>query len=540
MRTIAGKVKRTFRRLTFTALVAGLLGSCSTGWAQSARRDAVRTKVSDLIEEVRSAEVKLNVSVRKSKILRTKEDVLRVAIADPEIIEFVAFGPREMQIIGKQSGSTTMTLWLGQRAQIGAAPVAKSRVLSILVTVSRDKAVEDRRRLQYSELQNMLNEMFHDSKIQLIPIADKLLVRGQARDEKEATLILSIIRERGTGIADSDGFDSYGGNINLGTAASPFPDAEDSALPEASIIDMLNVPGEKQVMLKVRIAELSRSAVRSLGLDFQLNLDGFFLASTLVGGGNIFASQSFDNQAFSLTLNALASNGAAKILAEPNLVVLSGETATFHAGGQFAVPTTVGIGGAQAATTSFKGFGTQLTFTPTILDKDRIRLNIASSFSTLNSGNSVQGIFGVDTRSVTTTVDLREGQVLAIAGLLQDQQSGATSRIPFIGDIPILSKVFANKTISRDEKELIILVTPELVHPLEAEEAPALLPGMEMTEPDDWAFFVLGHIEGDPCCDHRSTVWPMYKYRYNKSYREYKKRRRTEKFYIRGSHGFSN
>jgi len=87
---------------------------------------------------------------------------------------------------------------------------------------------------------------------------------------------------------------------------------------------------------------------------------------------------------------------------------------------------------------------------------------------------------------------------------------------------------------------LIILVTPELVHPLEAEEAPALLPGMELTEPDDWAFFALGHIEGEPCCDHRSTVWPMYKYRYNKSYREYKKRRRAEKFYIRGRHGFSN
>jgi pilus assembly protein CpaC len=165
---------------------------------------------------------------------------------------------------------------------------------------------------------------------------------------------------------------------------------------------------------------------------------------------------------------------------------------------------------------------------------------VAPTFSTLNSENSVNGIFGLDTRSASTTVDLREGQVLAIAGLLQEQQRGDVSRIPWFGRIPGLGAIFANKSISRDETELIILVTPELVHPLEPEDAPSVLPGMEVTEPDDLEFFFYGQIEGRPCCDHRSTVWDNYRRRLkygsdcdDACYRT------SEDYYIHGPHGFS-
>ena len=235
----------------------------------------------------------------------------------------------------------------------------------------------------------------------------------------------------------------------------------------------------------------------------------------------------------------MESNGNAKILAEPNLVVLSGQTATFISGGEFAVPTVVGVGGAQASTTTFKGFGTQLTFTPTVLGRDRIRLTVVPTFSTINRANSVNGIFGVDTRSVSTTVELREGQVLAIAGLLQEQQRGDNARVPILGDIPYLNAIFANKSISRDETELIILISPELVHPLEPEEAPSLLPGMEMTEPDDIEFFIKGEIEGRPGCAHRSTVWPLYRNRLHKCGRNCNVYNQSESYYIYGPVGLS-
>lgn len=501
--------------------------------AQPAVNAGARKQVNNFIESVVEPQVAFKVKVGRGKIIRTKVDIERVAVADPSKVEFVAFGPREIQFIGKALGRTSVTFW-----HSGNGVAGQQQLLSVLLTVEPDREVEGRRRLEYGELQKMVNELFPNSRIQLIPIADKLIVRGQARDEQEATQIMSIIRERG---AITPGqFGGFGpANGSLGRAADPFPGGAD--LPESSVISMLKVPGEKQVMLKVRIAELSRSGARNLGADLNVNLGDFLFSTALTGGaGNIFATNTFRQNTINTALAALESNGTAKILAEPNLVVLSGRTANFIAGGQFAVPTVVGVGGAQAATTSFQGFGTQLTFTPTVLDKDRIRLQVSPSFSTLNGGNSVNGIFGLDTRSVNTTVELREGQVLAIAGLLQEQMNGASSRVPFIGDIPLLNAVFASKSTSRDEKELLILISPELVHPLEPENAPLLLPGMEVTEPDDLEFFVRGQIEGRPDSDHRSTVWWMYRHRMRMARREYDNIRRSSDFYLNGSHGFSN
>lgn len=490
---------------------------------------ALRRQVNELVEDVVSAQFEVKVTRRRSKILRLKQDVFRVAVADPSILDFVAFGTREVEIIGKETGSTSVTLWAGDEQ----AP----RLLSLLVTVEKDDAVDQQRRLEYAELEQMLNELFPNSRTQLIPIADKLLVRGQARDEQEATQIMSIIREN----SDVIGVGQGGGIANVtagGTAAQPFPDA--SQLPVSSVINMLTIPGEKQILLKVRIAELKRSAFRQLGADVDFNINEFFLASALGTGGNAIFSGTFDDGSFNIILRALMTNGSAKILAEPNLVTLSGQPATFLSGGEFAVPTVVGVGGAQAATTTFKGYGTAIAFTPTVLDRDRVRLVVSPSFSTLNRDNSVNGIFGLDTRSVTTTVDLREGQVLAIAGLLQEQQSGEIKKIPLIGDIPGLSLLASDKSISRDETELIILVSPELVHPMEPEQAPQVLPGMEVTEPDDKRFFFYGDIEGHPNCHHRSTVWPLYRRRLKEAgYHDLEQVRQSQQYYMQGPFGFS-
>lgn len=494
-----------------------------------------KARVNDLISEIREAEVEIKVRQKRAKLIRTKHDVERVAVADPSIVEFVAFGTREIQLIGKEPGSTTVTFW---HSGGNGKP---EKILSMLVTVTKDAETEDRRKLEYGELQKMINEMFPNSRVQLIPIADKVIIRGQARDEQEASQIMSVVRERGAIPAGQyAGFGLGYATTGQGGVADPFPDGAD--LPEADLISMLKIPGEKQVMLKVRIAELSRSAIRNLGVDFNVELANFALNSTLGGVGNLVSTSTFRGNTINLTLSALESNGSAKILAEPTLVVLSGQTASFIAGGQFAVPTVVGVGGVQAATTQFQGFGTQLTFTPTIVDKDRIRLQVAPSFSTLNNANSVNGIFGLDTRSVITTVDLREGQVFAIAGLLQEQQRGDSQRVPLVGRIPLVKTLFSSNQITRDEKELIILVSPELVHPLEPEDAPSLLPGMEVTEPDDLEFFIHGAIEGRPNHHHRSTVWWPYVKRMEQAKREYREAeaRSSDDYYIHGPHGFSN
>lgn len=500
----------------------------------AAQDDKLRQKVNDLVDEVITSELEFTVTKRRSKVLRMKQDIFRAAVADPSILEFVAFGSREIEIIGKETGSTTVTLWIGDMEQ--------PRILSLLVTVEKDDAVDDLRRLEYGELADMVNELFPGSRVQLFPVADKLIVRGQARDEQEAIEIMSIIRENSQSLGGG-----MGGNGSMnpvgagGAAAQPFPDA--SKLPTSNVINMLTVPGEKQVMLKVRIAELKRSAVRELGVDFAFDIKEFMFSSVLGAGGNILASGTFNDGSFDLVLRALMTNGSAKILAEPNLVTLSGRTATFMAGGEFAVPTVVGVGGAQAATTSFKGYGTQLTFTPTVLDKDRIRLVVNPTFSSLNKNNSVNGIFGLDSRTTMTTVDLREGQVLAIAGLLEEQQRGENARIPFVGDIPVLNILTSNKTISRDETELLILVTPELVHPLEPDQAPAILPGMEVTEPNDLDFFVYGDIEGRNELYHRSTVWPLYKSRMKRCGHEFYETQTiqsSQNYYVNGSTGFSD
>lgn len=525
------RIRRWARAGVAGMFALGALTDSTSVWAQQppAPSPAIKQKVNDLVEEVVNAEIEVEVIKRRSKILRMKQDIFRVAVADPSVLDFVAFGSREIEIIGKETGSTTVTLWMGTEQQ--------ATLLSILVNVVKDEAVDNQRRLEYSELADMINELFPNSRVQLFPIADKLIVRGQARDEEEATQIMSIVRENAEAMGLFGGMG--GGNlINAGNAATPFPDA--SRLPTARVINMLSIPGEKQVLLKVRIAELKRSGLRELGADFDFNVKEFFFSSILGNAGNAVLSGTFSESSFNLVLKALATNGSAKILAEPNLVTLSGQPARFLAGGEFPVPTVVGVGGAQAATTYFQGFGTSIMFTPTVLDKDRIRLQVTPTFSTLNRENSVNGVFGMDTRTVSTTVDLREGQVLAIAGLLQEQQRGSMVQVPYLGQIPGVGTLFRRSSITREETELIVVVSPELVHPLEPEQAPQILPGMEVTEPHDKDFFWYGDIEGRPDCHHRSTVWPLYKSRMKRcGYFDAETTYQSQQYYMSGPFGYS-
>lgn len=522
--------------LTRVFLTGMILGAAAPAFAQrktdSALEPELCNKIDSVIENVVEPEAALRIPLRQSKLIRTKFDIKRVSAADPAVIDVVAFDTREIELIGKQVGSTTMTLWLRDETQ--------TKLMSLLVKVDADKTGLERRRLEFGELQDELNEMFPGSKIRLFPVADKILVKGQARDAAEAERILSVLRRQG---GSAGAYGALNGSVSAqGTAADPIPGGSPAGAASSSfsVISMLTIPGEQQVMLKVRLAELNRTAARKLGVKVEGQIKDFLFGTNLAGqASTAFVNGTFSDASFKVALEALETHGVAKILAEPNLVTLSGQPATFIAGGEFPVPTVVGVDGVGAASTSFKGFGAQLEFTPTVLDKSRIRLHVSPTFSSINQANSVNGIFGLDTRAATTTVDLREGQVLAIAGLIQDQQSGASSRLPYLGAIPVAGALFTNKQVTRSESELLIVVSPEIVSALDPRSAPALLPGMEVTEPNDFDLYFRNQIEGRTNEQYRSTVWPKYRDRLVHP-RIDLSQQRADGYYVSGPCGLSN
>lgn len=486
----------------------------------------LRQKQDALIQSLDSPEIVLELDVGLAQLMRTRLPVSRVAIADPSIVDLVQHGPRELELIGRNVGATSLTMWFGE---------GEDRPnIRYLVQVGPRRGRRYRQQLRefyYGELERRINALFPNSSIQLLPVLDKLLVRGQARDPEEAQRIMSFLQSQ----APRPGQGLYGVG---GTAIDP--SEGEANLGASQIIDMLDVPGEQNIMLKARIAEVSRSALRQFGFNFNFNNPNFNFIANFGVQPNIQAI--FDGGEVTLLFEAFENNGLVKVLAEPNVVTINGGTASFITGGAFPVPTVVGLGGVGAASTTFRGIGTQLIFTPTIIDKDRIRLTVATSFSTINNALSVAGVPGTDNRAVQTIVDLREGQWLALGGLIQDQQAGGKSRIPLVGNLPLLEYFFSTKNVTRDETEVIILVSAELVRPMDAEHVPLMLPGQDITEPTDYEFYIEGRYEGRQGVYHRSTVWPEYRFRIRDALRE---ARRTQNYqtiehhYISGDHGFS-
>ena len=305
-------------------------------------------------------------------------------------------------------------------------------------------------------------------------------------------------------------------------------------------------------MLKVRIAELNRTAFRQIGADFlasrspgaqslfgtQIAGNGFsgyaqgrIGASTFarrVAGvvtdadirdlnigsqGTLFGT--FGQGAFNTVLDALRRNNLLKILAEPNLIALNGYQANFLAGGQFPVPVLQGgaggLGGNGGISVQYKDYGVRLAFLPIIRDNDVIRLTVDPEVSTVDftTGTTLvpggSPTPGLNTRSSHTTVELKPGETLAIAGLMQLTLDGQTQRLPGLGDLPYIGAFFSNTTSSRVEKELVVTITPYIVEPMAPGQVPPG-PGDEVVGPNDLEFYLLQRIEGRTAIDKRSTT----------------------------------
>lgn len=315
------------------------------------------------------------------------------------------------------------------------------------------------------------------------------------------------------------------------------------------VINLIRVPTSQQVLLKVRVAELNRTGFRQIGADFLASIPQF---GTLFGSqiaGNGFAGGTVGNTAFNYpggtqivtgnpralalgsnatlygtfshgqfntVLTALRRNNLVKILAEPNLVALNGYQASFLAGGEFPVPSFSGvgagaIGGGGTSSTQFKEFGVRLAFLPLIQDDETVRLTVDPEVSTVDytvATTLVPGgspVPGLNIRKSHTTVDLKQGDTLAIAGLMQLTLEGQTQRLPGLGDLPYIGAFFSNTTSNRVEKELVVLVTPYIVEPMAPGQVPPG-PGDEVNQPNDLEFFFLNRIEGRTGIDARTTT----------------------------------
>lgn len=432
----------------------------------------------------------LKVIHRRSRLIQTRNNVVRTAVADPDVVEVVQFGENELGIIGTNLGTTTLTVWFENNRN----------PLIYEISTIRDPEFDKQRRIDYGNLERELARLFPNSKVYLIPLTNRIIVKGQAYDSAEAANILNVIRGEIYGREGNNG-DLLGPSLGQTNDLFAFQGQVLNPINQASgyIVNQLEVPGEHQVMIRVTIAELNRRQLRRLGLDLNVIFNGGRHAvGYALGGLPSTLTGIFDNGNVTAFVNALADNGTAKILASPSLTVLSGHSASFVAGGEFAVPTVIGIQGAQGQQTTFRSFGTTLLVTPTVMDKDLIRMRIVPEFSQVNQNNAVGGVPGLDTRRAQTTLQLREGQTIAIAGLFGYESNVSVQRIPLIGEIPIIGPhLFNSKNATQDQSELLILVSPEIVRPMDPDEVPPV-PGFEVTHPNDYELYHHAMTEGAP------------------------------------------
>jgi pilus assembly protein CpaC len=273
---------------------------------------------------------------------------------------------------------------------------------------------------------------------------------------------------------------------------------------EANVVNLLTIIEDQQVLLQVRVAEISRSVLKELGFDLNATLTSGDFATTF-GTASTLTSTPFLNNLLSFTpnagdqltmvINALEQNGLIKTLAEPNLTTISGEPATFLAGGEFPIPQSADNG--QIAI-SLEPFGVALNFTPVVLNSGRISLRIFTEVSALSTDGAIRlqdiQVPSLTVRRAETTVELPTGGSLVIAGLLQDNMTSTLAGVPGLQNLPILGPFFRSHSQDRTETELIVAVTAFLVHPVERQEV--ALPTDGITAPSDYEFYFVGRLQG--------------------------------------------
>ena len=406
----------------------------------------------------------ISVFINRAIVLESAQRFAEVSVANPGIADVAALSDQTIYILGKANGVTTLTL-LGEGGKL---------ITNVEVRVTPD----------LSEFKQRLREVLPTETIEVREANGGLILSGVVSGARKIDTAMNLASR-------------YAGD---------------------NVTNLMSVGGTQQVMLKIRFAEMSRSASKSLGLNFGALYNSrstraatetnqfLSVADNNAGeGGFIDNSGSFGvaqiitsvgGVVFDVVLNALEQQGVARTLAEPNLVALSGDTAEFLAGGEVPIPV---AGDDGAVTVSFKPFGIGMSFTPTVVDGDLINLELETEVSAIDTSVQVSAagiaLSGFTTRRAKTTVELRDGQSLSIAGLLQEDFSDGKTSVPWLSDLPILGTLFRSTDFSRSQSELVIIITPHLVTPVDGDQLS--LPTDRMRIPNERELFLFGQLEGD-------------------------------------------
>ena len=449
------------KRIIQATLVAGLLGGTAMPVA------AQVTAISDS-DGVRAGE--LSVPVGKSQVLRVDRAYTKALIGSPDIADVLPLTDRSIYVLGKKAGTTSLTLYDRRNALIAVVDVA----------VGPDVI----------SLRRQLSDLMPGDKI-------------GARISNDSVVLDGV--------------------VSSGPAADKAMQLAETYAP-GKVVNMMSIGSSQQVMLEVRFSEVKRSALKQIGVGMFVNGgsgnfggvsgNGASLTPNATGNGilqlgSIADSFGILNRSFNIlggtvsaTLDALETKGAVTTLAEPTLVALSGETASFLAGGEFPIPVSQGGNSGTSGTSSnitveFKPFGVSLSFTPTVLADGVISLIVAPEVSSIDRSASIVinglTIPGLQTRRAKTVVELRDGETFAMAGLLRKDFQDTVRQFPLLGSIPIIGSLFRSTNFQKDTSELVILVTPRLVKPVMA--GALKVPTDRAAPPAEADLFLLGQTD---------------------------------------------
>ena len=397
-------------------------------------------------------------AVRGQQPLPLSAAPTRVAVGDPEVADVKVLPPGvnrpgEVMLIGRRAGTTEVRVW--------TRGVREPQVWTVRVA---------------SDVQAAL--------------ARRGVGAGTQVDAAGGYGILS-------GVAPS-------GEQHRGAAAA----AASAGGDEGKVVDLSVVNTSGVVQVEVKVVELSRSVMKDIGLNFTADngpwSGGVSLQPDLAASG-FFGALSYASRDFAASLRLLQTNGLARILAEPTLVALSGQSASFLAGGEIPVPESGGLGTQNVV---YKPFGIGLTVSPTVISRERIALKVAPEASELDYANGISIFNGNDnvtvipalrTRKADTTVELGDGESYVISGLVSRQTRANVNKIPLLGDLPVIGAFFRNIQYSQEDRELVIVVTPRLVRPI-ARGVSLPLPGARQEAADSgfnaWGYYLLGPVGG--------------------------------------------
>lgn len=402
----------------------------------------------------------MTLAIGSGQLVRVHGEATTVFVADPEIADVQVPTPNAILVLGRRAGTTTLY----------ALDATGQQLVKEQIVVRHNLA----------ELQDILRQRFPALRLALESAPGSLMVSGNVPDAKTSEAIASTIHPY---LADKD-----------------------------KLINRLTVNSPTQVYLRVRVTEMSKDITQKLGINWSVVASPGQFVTGLIGGRSILnaGGYSLPSEGYSFLggysktgapaqamIDVLDKEGLINVLAEPNLTAVSGQTASFLAGGEFPVPVKQDR---DTMSVEFKPFGVALDFTPTVLSDDRISLTVRPEISELDPNASIVmdglTIPGIRVRRVETTVEMASGQSFAIGGLLQNNITDVVSKIPGLGSIPVLGKLFSSSDYQNHKSELVVIVTPYLVRPTSPDQLTTPMASMRANSDIE---YVLGHSIGyDP------------------------------------------